>query len=125
VLGLIIDAGVRDVKGLRDMHFPVWSKAVFAQGTGKATLGSVNVPVVCAGQYIEPGDLVIADIDGVVVVPQARVPQTLENSRKRLAKEEGTRARLMKGELGLDIYNMREDLARRGLVYVNSKTDLT
>jgi 4-hydroxy-4-methyl-2-oxoglutarate aldolase len=124
VLGLIIDAGVRDVKGLRDIDFPVWSKAVFSQGTGKATLGSVNVPVTCAGRTIEPGDLVIADIDGVVVVPHARVNETLELSRKRFAKEENTRARLARGELGLDIYNMREDLAQRGLVYVNSRADL-
>ncbi len=119
VRGLIIDAGCRDVAALTGMRFPVWSRAVFAQGTVKETLGSVNVPIVCAGQSIRPGDVVIADDDGVVVVPRHETAATIAASTAREAREDENRKRFQAGELGLDIYNMRDKLAARGLVYVD------
>ena len=117
VCGTIIEAGCRDVRTLAEMRYPVWSKAVFAQGTVKETLGDVNLPVICAGQRVEPGDAIVADDDGVLVVPRARIDEALDASLARVNKEATNRNRFAAGEVGLDVYGMREKLAAKGLRY--------
>lgn len=121
-VGVVLDAGCRDVAALRNMEFPVWSKCISAKGTVKGTLGSVNIPVVCAGAYIVPGDVIVGDDDGVVVVRQESIDQVIELAAQREGKETTVRDRLAAGELGLDIYSMRDKLAQLGLVYRDAPT---
>lgn len=120
VKGLVIDGGVRDTRDLTDMKFPVWSKAVYSKGTVKETVGSVNIPIVCAGQYVTPGDVVVADDDGVVIVERQSAAAALAAGQEREANEGSKRERLASGELGLDIYNMRPRLEEKGLVYLDN-----
>ena len=121
VRGLVIDAGCRDVSALRKLAFPVWSKAISAKGTVKATVGAVNVPIVCAGAIVHAGDVIVADDDGVVVVPRDAVPNVVADCESRMEKEAVNRKRLAAGELGLDIYDMRAKLAAAGLKYQDSE----
>ncbi len=119
VVGLVIDAGVRDVTDITAMEFPVWAKAISAQGTVKATAGSVNVPVVCAGAIVRPGDVVVGDADGVVIVPRLAAADAARLGTERVAKERKSRERLARGELGLDFYGFRARLAELGARYVD------
>lgn len=121
VRGLIIDSGVRDIADLTEMKFPVWSKAVFAQGTVKETIANVNMPLTCAGVLINPGDLIIADDDGVVCIPRKQTEAVLEKSLAREEMEANKRVRFEAGELGLDVYNMRQRLKNKGLTYIDQK----
>jgi 4-hydroxy-4-methyl-2-oxoglutarate aldolase len=123
IAGLIIDAGIRDAAEITAMQFPVWSKSIFAQGTVKASAGSVNVANVCAGALVHPGDAVVADLDGVVVTPRLSAAEVARLGKERCAKEEKTRERLARGELGLDFYGLRAKLAELGVRYVESESE--
>jgi 4-hydroxy-4-methyl-2-oxoglutarate aldolase len=121
--GVVLDVGCRDAAEISEMRFPLWSRAVSAKGTVKASLGSVNVPVVCAGVHVKPGDVVVADDDGVVIVPRLEAAKVAKAGEEREKKEAASRARLQKGELGLDIYDMRKSLAEKGLKYIDGPLD--
>jgi 4-hydroxy-4-methyl-2-oxoglutarate aldolase len=123
VAGLVIEAGVRDVADITAMDFPVWSRAISSQGTVKSTAGSVNIPVVCAGQLIRPGDVVLGDVDGVCVVPREHAAEVVKAGQQRLAKEQKSRERLRAGELGLDMYGLRAKLVELGVVFVDEETE--